>query len=221
LEAVAPPSGHSTAAASTGGITLKPSAIAGLGVSGPFEHASVPKWFHPPSSHLRLLTLEEYAHALIEDGQSDAAAGDMKQRLYENGASRVAWATASGGRRGHLRKTWDVRMIDTESPGVQSLKSVIGVDGDTVPLGARELTTLRGRDGVVQAYTMPISAQKVVLPNRIIRNRVKLHYSVIAYAALAVANSAATIWAASDDPAEARSALILLTDLMLKRAQND
>lgn len=197
--------------------------ILALGRSGPFPQDSQPHWFVHGDGLVRVLDMPGYAAALVEAGAADHVARDIVDRMQTHGATGVLWAGAQGGRRGHIRSTWDVRVAVTTSQAAEAVPAITGAQGR--PVGAGAVLSLEGREGVLAAYTQVIQPQKIRLPSSKGPNwsralhlpaQMHYHYSRAAYAALAVETVGATVNVFTDSLPVAEHALRSLVDIALQ-----
>lgn len=193
-----------------------------LGPSGPFPRNSQPAWFFHEDGIVRAVNLREYQAALVETGTAEHAARDLVGRMASHGATRALWAGACGGKRGHIRVAWDVRVAVTTSPAAESVPAITGAQGR--PVGAGAVPSLSARGGVLAAYTQALQPQKVRLPSSYGPNwsralrlpaRMQYHYTCVAYAALAVGTVGATVNVLADSLPAAEHGMRSLVDIVL------
>ena len=195
-----------------------------LGPSGPFSHTSQPAWFFPGAGLLRYLDVAGYQRALTELGEPDYVTADMAKRLRAEGASRVLWATAHGGKSGHAHVHWDVRVIRSESPAAEAVARIAGVMAGQCPLGTTPVEQLKPLPEVLAAYCAPVEPTKVKLPSsagpRWARRlglpvHIRYHFTRAAYAAIAAGHIGATVTVYADSLPSAEHGLRSLVDVVL------
>jgi hypothetical protein len=193
-----------------------------LGPSGPFVRDSHPAWFFHADGAVRVLDMPGYLSALVEGGMDSVVARDLIGRMQAHGATRILWAGAQGGRRGHLHTAWDVRVATTTTSATEAVAEITG--GTHRPVGAAPVASLEGDQRVLAAYTHRAQSQKVRLPSsagpswsRALRLPAKIHYhyTCVAYAAVAAGNVGATVTVIADSLPSAEHRLRSLTDVVL------
>jgi hypothetical protein len=193
-----------------------------LGASGPFARDSHPAWFFHADGAVRVLDMPGYLSALVEDGMDSVIARDLVGRMQAHGATRILWAGAQGGRRGHLHAAWDVRVATTTTSATEAVAEITG--GTHRPIGAAPVASLEGDQRVLAAYTHRAQPQKVQLPSsagpswsRTLRLPAKVHYhhTCVAYAALAAGYVGSTLTVLADSLPSAEHRLRSLTDVVL------
>ena len=194
-----------------------------LGRSGPFPANSQPDWFFHGDGIVRVLDMPGYAAALVDAGTADHVARDIVDRMRTHGAIGVLWAGAHGGKRGHIRSAWDVRVAVTTSPASEAVPAITGTQGR--PVGAVAVPSLETRDGVLAAYTQPIQPRKIRLPSSQgpswaralhLPAQMRHQYTRVAYAALAVETVGATVNVCADSLPVAEHAMRSLVDIALQ-----
>lgn len=193
-----------------------------LGPSGPFVRDSHPAWFSHSDGFVRVLDMPGYLSALVEGGMDSVAARDLLGRMQAHGATRILWAGAQGGRRGHLHSAWDVRVATTTTPAADAVAEITG--GAHRSVGAEPVAPLEGDPRVLAAYTHRAQSQKARLPSsagpswsRALRLPAKItyHYRSVAYAALAAGSVGATVTVMADSLPGAEHRLRSVTDVVL------
>ena len=163
-----------------------------------------------------------YEQAMMEDGAPPHVAKDITSRLRAEGVRRVLWANAMGGRRGHSRVFWDVRVAATEAPAAEVLPSALALGQR--PLGTTPVALLQDEPGVLAAYTQPSQPAKLRLPSAMgpplgkalrLPARLQLHYTRVGHAAVTHEHLGATINVAGDGLPLVEHALRRLVDIVL------
>lgn len=192
--------------------------LQGLGPAGPFPEGSQKRWFSHEDGHFRYLSMPSYRDQLIEIGTPEHVARDLVHRLTNCGAREVVWAHGQGGRRGHIRASWDVRVISTATPAADVLRDVVGILQD--PLGSEPIAALRDAPDVVTAYSQHVPEHKLKLPSRFgpkwsrplhLPAQLQSHVTRTAYIAMAEQGIGATVVVSAERlPAAEHGARMLL-----------
>lgn len=189
-----------------------------LGDAGPFAVDDQPGWF-TLDGVVRDLDLDAYGRAVEDTGATRPQAEDLVARMRGAGIDRVVWFGAQGGRRGHVRSSWDVRIAVGTEPAVDAVPRITALGG--LPLGATALAVedpVRAATSVVvlQAYTMPVEPEVRRFPAstggrwaRTFRVPQQLtdHATSMGYAALACGPVGATVLVRTTSAEVTRSAL--------------
>lgn len=196
-----------------------------LGDTGPFAPDDERRWFTLDDGVVSDLDLDAYRRAVEDTGATRPQADDLVARMRAAGIDRVVWFGAQGGRRGHARSSWDVRIAVGTEPAVDAVPRITALGG--LPLGAVALPTddqvlAATSVKLLQAYTMPVEPEVRRLPpsagNRWARalhlpQQVKDHATSIGDAALAHGPIGATVLVRTMSPAITEAALRRLLDV--------
>jgi hypothetical protein len=166
------------------------------------------------------MSIGRYERTMIELGTDPDVAGDTVARMRSHGCEHVFWAGANGGRRGHVRASWDVRVATTASAATLAVPAIISL-GPIRP-GHRELPALQAHPAVLRAEsatTTPAEhrGKRPVLGSRFrVTTSVRHEVTHYAFAALAAGQVGATCTAGAGSRAAADAALTTLVELLLQ-----